>query len=68
MVLELRISNSAFSAPSLQHLLTAPGMIPREEGRLRPRIIGQDQMVLLSEAAPLLAGMTCAGGLYLPYL
>ena len=48
--------------------LTAPGMIPREEGRLRPRAIGQDQMVLLSEAAPLLAGMTCAAGLYFPDL
>lgn len=31
----------------LQHLLIAQAMIPREEGRLRPRPLRQDQMHLL---------------------
>lgn len=50
----------------LQHLLIAQGMIPRAEGRLRPRPIRQDQMALLREADPLLAALTRLHGLYLP--
>jgi hypothetical protein len=53
---------------ALQHLLIAQGMIPHEAGRLRPRLIRQDQMALLAEAEPELAEMVRTAGAYLPDL
>ena len=50
----------------LQHLLNSQGMVPRSEGRLRPRPLRQDQMALLMEAEPELAAMVRAAGVYLP--
>ena len=52
----------------LQHLLISQGMIPRAEGRLRPRPVRQDQMALLIEAEPELAALVRAAGGYLPDL
>jgi len=54
------------SLKALQHLLNAQGMIPRSEGRIRPRPLRQDQMALLIEAEPELAAMVRAAGVYLP--
>ena len=50
----------------LQHLLNAQGMVPRSEGRIRPRPIRADQMHLLLEAEPQLAALVRAAGVYLP--
>ena len=50
----------------LQHLLNSQGMVPRSEGRIRPRPIRADQMNLLLEAEPQLAALVRAAGLYLP--
>ena len=52
----------------LAHLLVAQGMVPRSEGRTRPRPIRSDQMDLLIEAEPELAAMVRAAGVYLPDL
>ena len=56
------------SLKALQHLLNAQGMVPRSEGRIRPRPIRSDQMDLLIEAEPDLAAMVRAVGGYLPDL
>lgn len=56
------------SLKALQHLLNAQGMVPRSEGRIRPRPIRHDQMALLMEAEPQLAAMVRAAGVYLPDL
>lgn len=53
---------------ALQHLLNAQGMVPRSEGRIRPRPIRADQMALLIEAEPELAALVRASGIYLPDL
>ena len=53
---------------ALQHLLVAEGMVPRSEGRIRPRPIRADQMNLLLEAEPELAALVQAAGVYLPDL
>jgi hypothetical protein len=53
---------------ALQHLLNAQGMVPRSDGRIRPRPIRADQMNLLLEAEPQLATLVRAAGLYLPDL
>ncbi len=50
----------------LQHLLNSQGMVPRSEGRIRPRPIRPDQMNLLLEAEPQLAALVRATGVYLP--
>ena len=52
----------------LQHLLNSQGMVPRSEGRMRPRPIRADQMNLLLEAEPQLAALVRAAGVYLPDL
>lgn len=54
------------SLKALQHLLNSQGMVPRSEGRIRPRPIRSDQMDLLIEAEPQLAAMVRAAGVYLP--
>ena len=56
------------SLKALQHLLNSQGMVPRSEGRIRPRPIRTDQMALLIEAEPELAAMVRAVGAYLPDL
>jgi hypothetical protein len=56
------------SLKALQHLLNSQGMVPRSEGRIRPRPLRQDQMALLIEAEPELAALVRAAGLYLPDL
>jgi hypothetical protein len=56
------------SLKALQHLLNTQGMVPRSEGRIRPRPIRPDQMALLIEAEPQLAAMVRAAGVYLPGL
>jgi hypothetical protein len=56
------------SLKALQHLLNAQGMVPRSEGRIRPRPIRSDQMDLLIDAEPELAAMVRAAGAYLPDL
>lgn len=54
------------SLKALHHLLNSQGMVPRSEGRIRPRPIRSDQMDLLIEAEPELAAMVRAVGVYLP--
>ena len=56
------------SLKALQHLLNSQGMVPRSEGRIRPRPIRSDQMDLLIEVEPELAAMVRAVGGYLPDL
>jgi hypothetical protein len=56
------------SLKALQHLLNSQGMVPRTEGRIRPRPLRQDQMDLLIEAEPELAAMVRVAGAYLPDL
>lgn len=56
------------SLKALQHLLNSQGMVPRSEGRIRPRPIRSDQMDLLIEVEPELAAMVRAAGIYLPDL
>lgn len=56
------------SLKALQHLLNAQAMVPRSEGRIRPRPIRSDQMALLDLAEPELAAMVRAAGIYLPDL
>ena len=56
------------SLKALQHLLNSQGMVPRSEGRIRPRPLRQDQMALLIEAEPELAAMVRASRAYLPDL
>ena len=51
---------------AVQHLLVAEGMVPRSEGRIRPRPLRPDQMRLLIETEPELAAMVRAAGVYLP--
>jgi len=51
---------------ALQHLLNAQGMVPRSEGRIRPRPLRADQMALLIKAEPELAALVQAAGVYLP--
>ena len=51
---------------ALQHLLNSRGMVPRSEGRIRPRPIRPDQMALLIKAEPRLAALVRAAGVYLP--